>query len=273
MRSLMKATVVAVVVASTVGCTNKLPPVNAISYDRIQKVESEIKRQVSVYEARANNARSHPETDPARQAADAAGFICGAGLIDFDISSVVLDLTATTDTTASGSLGFSLPITGPVGSVGPSGSVSKEVNDTQELSLPLYPVLNSSYTKVDQSNKPAPIADVLFVLREALILGGTKDGICVYDYKFTDPKTDPGGTYKLALTITDDLKGGVDIKLSVVSLSASYENKSVTGNTLTVSFHQNNLPSKPIVLDESGNPKPGQGGNIGRGEPRQPAHR
>jgi hypothetical protein len=52
---------------SVSGCAKPLPPINAISADRIYQVNAEVKRQISVYEARANDARAHPNDDPARR--------------------------------------------------------------------------------------------------------------------------------------------------------------------------------------------------------------
>ncbi len=253
------------------GCAvNKTPPINAITSDRIYQVEAEIKRQISVYEAEANAAYLHPETDPARQAAAASGFVCGEGKIDFDVESVTLDLTTTVDTTASGSLGLTIPVIGPAGTIGPSGSLSRDVTNTQEISLPLYPAQNRNYVASPDA-APAPIADALFGLREALIKGATLQSVCFWDYNFKAPSTDKGGTYKLGLTITDDGKGGIDIKLAIVDFGANFEHKSATGNTITVSFQQRDIPKKaPSIDPKTGGPSLASGGGLGEGAPPAP---
>jgi hypothetical protein len=170
------------------------------------------------------------------------------------VISVSLDLTTTLDTTASGSLGFTIPIIGPTGTVGPSGSASHEVSNTQELSFPLFPVADSSFRMDTSTAAPAPIADAIFALREALIRSSALEAVCFYDFNYHDPKSDKGGTFKLGLTITDDGKGGVDVKLAVVDVGANYERKSVTGNTITIAFQQAKVPPKAPPLDKFGRP-------------------
>src|SRR5258708_452004 len=95
---------------SASSCSNRPAPVNAIGYSEIQKVVGEAKRQISIYQGRVNALRRDPASDSALTAAQHAGFVCSKGLIDFDIASVALDLTATTDTPTSAPLGLTIPI-------------------------------------------------------------------------------------------------------------------------------------------------------------------
>ena len=237
----MHRAALALAASGLVGCSQPSPPVNAISVPVISKVLGEIKREVSVYQSWANNWRMDPGHDPA----DVLNlhFVCGKGKVDFNIVSVAAELTATSEQSIGGSLGVTVPVVGPTGSIGPSAGTSRDVNNTQTMNFTLYPIDNPSFRMSNQDGKPAPIAEALRDLRTALIKGATSDGLCMYDYNHADPKSDKGHSYVLGLTVTDDTKGGVDIKLAIVSFSFNGETKSVTGNTLTVTFQQRDILS------------------------------
>jgi hypothetical protein len=224
-------------VSLLVGCATGLPAVNAIPADRIDQVLGEIKRQVSIYETRTGYLRLHPDADTAMTEARKAGFRCGSGLVDFELVSVKMELTTTTDKSYGGSIGFKVPVS--PGSVGGSVSGSREIEDTQELVFPLYNApVKTGYVYSGDNSKPSPISDALLNLRRSLILGATKPGVCFYTYDYRDPKSDEGGTYKLGLTVTDDAKAGIEVELGPVAAGGGGEVKSATGNTLTVSFRQ-----------------------------------
>jgi hypothetical protein len=94
---------------------------------------------------------------------------------------------------------------------------------------------------------------VLLALRDALVLSAMRFDFsanppkprppqpCFTDYNPDKPASDAGNTFKLALSITNDLTGGISIKVTVLNFSATGESKSTTGNTLTVSFIQHGL--------------------------------
>lgn len=232
------------------GCANRLPQINAIDVTRIGDVEGEVKRQLSVYQSTVNERRSKAE--PTEK------FICGKGKVDFDITTVQLQLATTLENTTSGSLGLTIPVS--AGSVGPSGAGSRDVTDAETLTFPIYPVHDPKFrVEPADAQKPAPISDVLLALRKALIQQAAAKRICVYDYDYTDPTHDAGGTYEMAFTAVNDLSGGVELKLAIVDFSATHDRKSTTGNTLTVTFHQVDLPDKPLAI-ENGVPVDNTGG-------------
>ena len=250
----MRYSFFAIAALSLAGCAQRPPPVNAISVPVISKVLAEIKREVSIYQALANGWRTDPQQDPAGVAN--LHFVCGSGKVDFDIISINAELTTTNDNTASGSLGLTIPIVGPTGSIGPKGGGSREVSNTQRMEFTLYPIDDPTFRITAPDNKSAPIAEALRDLRTALIRDAAAGGACMYDYNHADPKSDKGHSYTLGLTVTDDANGGIDIKLAIISLSVSGETKSVTGNTLTVTFQQRGIAR--------GDSKAGQPGVTGR---------
>jgi hypothetical protein len=104
--------------------------------------------------------------------------------------------------------------------------------------------------------KPAPIAEVLLSLREALINGAKKSPSskgpqpCFTDYNPDKPAADAGNTFKLGLSFTTDATGGLEIKVGILDLTATTEWKGTTGNTLTVSFVQRGLAKLQRAKDE-----------------------
>jgi len=235
----MSRVALAIAALGLVGCSQRPPPVNAISVPVISKVLGEIKREVSIYQSSANDWRTDPNRDPAD--VQNLHFVCGQGKVDFDIVSIAAELTATSEQNIGGSLEVTVPVLGPTGSIGPSAGTSRDVNNTQTMNFTLYPIDASNFRMGGPDGKPAPIAEALRDLRTALIKGATSEGACMYDYNHADPKSDKGHSYTLGLTVTDDTKGGIDVKLAIVSFSLNGETKSVTGNTLTVTFRQRDI--------------------------------
>jgi len=242
--------VVLLLALSASGCATKLQKVNAIPVDRIDEVVREVKRQVSVYHSQVNQLKMDPSQDRVLVEAKRRGFVCGEGKIDFEITSVTMTLATTETKSASGSIGFSIPVV-PAGSVGPSLSGSRTVDNVQELTIPLHTPLPGKNYVYPGNIEDAPIATVLLGLRKALIDGATGPGSCMVTYNFRDKPHDKGGTYKLGLTITTTGKASLDIKLAPVAASAAGEAKSVTGNTLLVSFRQAGVFKDP-ELDPGG---------------------
>jgi hypothetical protein len=233
------------------GCVHHpLPPINAIGVDRIAQVEGELKRQLSVYQSSVNVERS--TNGPAE-------YQCGNGSIDFDIASVQLNLTTTLESKDSGSLGATIPIS--IGSIGPSGNTSHDVSDLETLTFSLYPVHDRAFrVEPGDLTKPAPISDVLIALRKALLQNAKEKRICVFDYDYTadSPAKDAGGSYAIGVTIVDDNSVGVTLKLAIINVSATHEQKATTGNSLVVKFRQTNIPTK-VIIDANGIPNTGVG--------------
>lgn len=258
MRQLIFAPVVLAPLLS--GCAGLEP--TTISVSRIGSVVGDVKRQIAIYQTEAYYRHAHPDQDPARIQARAAGYKCGNGDVDFDIDTAAFDLLSTYDgtsaagVTAGGSFGG--------GSVSASFSSSLENNNTQELKFNLYPLHNYSGSDELDKSSPAPIADVLLALRDALILSSSKPGICAYDYNFRSQKSakpaggdqasggEPsasGNTFKIAVTITRDNKVSLAAGYSFISVLLSREDKTIEGNTITVTFVQQGLPSAGLPLD------------------------
>lgn len=246
------------------GCATQtgLPEVNAIPIDRTDVVVAEVKRQVSLYQYKVLELKQHPEQDTALVEAKRKKFVCGDGEVDFDLTSVLMTLTTTNSTGASGTVGAGFALS-PGNSIGPSLTASRTVDNTQELDFTLYPIpVEPTFTYTSEDTRSA-ISEALLNLRTSLIRGATYPGACLATYNWRDVKTDKGGSFKLGLTVTSDVKGGVDIKLAPVSANVSGEAKSVTGNTLTVSFQQAGIGKKV---------KPPHGRGLGAGIVNKPIH-
>ncbi|MGO6819722.1 hypothetical protein [Rhizobium brockwellii] len=254
----MKLKFLATIALSTAisSCASGLPKVNAISASRIDKVLSEIKRQLSVYESQALYLHQNPAKDADLADAQKAGLKCGKGRINFEITAIDAELTTTSSTSVGGSVSVGVVV--PGGSIGPSVSGSHAVEDTQKLKFSVYPdKVPPTFTY--SAEKSAPIADLLFKLRAGFLRTATQVGACYYTY---NPKSDNGGngnTYEIGLTVTDEGKGEVSIKLAPVEAGFNGEGKSVTGNTLTVHFAQRLDQRKSENED-------GKGGATPRGE-------
>jgi hypothetical protein len=219
-------------------CQTTPPPRQALDTAAIAAVQGEIKRQVGVYLLKsAHHAGGAPQD-----------YWCGHGDINFDISQVKAELTTTLETITNHS--GSAKITWGAVEIDPSGSVKGDATNTQVLDYNLWPLemarqMGLSGVKVEDE-KPAPIADVILGLRDALIASAKKSAspgpqACFTDYDPAKPGADAGNTFKLGLSFVSDKTGGLEIKVWVLDLTNTTEWKSTTGNTLTVSFVQRGL--------------------------------
>ena len=252
------------------GCAGHTPPLQVIDVHAIGAVQTEIKRQVGVYLAAAKagprvnvNGVMVPisQIDPEHRT-----FMCGAGAIGFDISSIKAELTTTTDTTTDLKAGLSIPV--DIVTLGPSGEAKREALDTETLDYNLWPLPESRqnpdvYTQgiSDEDVRNAPIARALRDLRDALISGALmydlsgptpqqrRPTACFTDYNPDKPSGDTGDIYKLGLSITNDVSGGISIKVAILTFGATGEAKSTTGNTLTVSFLQSGVQTLQALKD------------------------
>ena len=220
---------------------------NALSADELTRTIVEVKQQVQMYRDYIGYVRMHPEEDRARVVAAQQGFVCGNGRgLDFEIIAVKFDLTVTSQSKIAGAGGAALPIGSPVpvGNFGVSVGGSHTVNDTQQLVFNAYPdPAEPSEVRPDIDN--APLAEALVNLRDALLKAATGPGACMAPYNIYDEAKDPGHTFKLALMVTDTTTAGATVGLSIINVSSSAENQSITGNAITVTFKAAQLVKKP----------------------------
>lgn len=262
------------VVCLSACCSQSVQPIDVNS---ISAVQSAIKSQVGVYIAAAK-AYASPD-DPLSKDGPTVlindvptvlkkdDFQCGSGSIDFRLSAVKVELTTTVDATAGATLGLSIPLTGIT--LGPSVGLTKEALNQQTLDYNLWPLGNADQNSDLFANIPtvgdiknAPIARALLELRDALILSATTNDYstnpvkmravqpCFTDYNPATPRSDAGNLFKIALTITNDTKGSIAIGVAPLTFTPSGENKSSTGNTLSVSFVQRDLTCIQTLRDE-----------------------
>ena len=230
---------------------SQLPPVHTIDVNAVSAVQAEIKRQVGIYQ-RASAA------DRARRLAakpDKVDYWCGANGLDFEISSVKVDLLTSTDSTAKQNLGFKIPVS--AFTLGPTGTHSYEATNVQELIYNEWLVSRPGGAPDEtlvgpQSRAPsdrATLADILLALRNGLIEASRKSRpplapngpqacFTAYNQAPDKAKDDPGDTIKIAFTAVGDATAGVSLDLGVASLGGSYEGKNTGSSTLTVSFRE-----------------------------------
>ena len=222
-------------------CNTVSTPKQALNEKAIAVVQADIKRQIALYMA-----VPPPDTH-------AMQFWCGSGNIGFDISQVKAELTVTNEAIDNGGVKATIPL---VVSVGPSGSLKRDVTNTQVLTYNLWPVAGDKQPSVAPGDlKSAPIAATLVALRDALIEGASKSATgpqaCFTDYNPDKPSGDSGDAFKIGLTFVNDATLGLELKLSVLGLTATHEVKGTTGNTLTVSFVQRGLKDIQTLQDEA----------------------
>ena len=230
---------------------SQLPPVHTIDVNAVSAVQAEIKRQVGIYRQAAAADRA------GRQASkpDKRDYWCGANGLDFEITSVKVDLLTSTDHTTKENVGFKIPVS--AFTLGPSVTHSYQATNVQELVYNEW-VVSGARDAPDEtlvgpqsratSNK-ASLADILMALRSGLIEASRKSRpplasngpqACFTAYSQVAGKAsdDPGDTIKIAFTAVGDTTAGVSLDLGVASLGGSYEGKNTGTSTLTVSFRE-----------------------------------
>ncbi|MBN8994316.1 MAG: hypothetical protein J0H94_03755 [Rhizobiales bacterium] len=226
---------------STAGCLS-LPqrPTQALTPTLITRTVLDVKRQVQIYQDYVGYLVAHPSEDRDKQEAANRGFWCGKGSIDFEISSIKFDLTATTSTTATASAGATLPIVGAgvPGSIAPSGQLSHAATNKQQLVFTVFPVAHTAVLSWPIDISKAQIAVALIGLRKALIDAATySNAACMADYNIQ--KREPTDqTFVMAIEVSDGGQAGFNVTLGVVKAGLTGEAKSVSGNTITVAFRQ-----------------------------------
>ncbi len=202
----------------------------------LNAVQSDIKRQIGVYML----AVAHDELAP-KEKAETTSFECGSGNIDYDITSVKVDLLVTGEgINKDGATGLIAKV------LTPTLSGSKDTTATSELVYSIWPIEFKNQPKSFQGEAAsfdpatlngAPVARALLELRAALIKQASQTP-CFTDFNLPSPSTDAGNSYKLSLNVVKDGSVGVGI---LAVLSGSVEAKETLGNTLTINFAQSHL--------------------------------
>jgi hypothetical protein len=262
------------------GCaTQKLQPIDLAS---VSAVQAKIKEQVGLYMKAASYLALADRNYGAVVILNgkpieipATAFSCGSGRIDFRISAIKAELVTSLDKTTAAKIGLTLPIV-PV-TLGPSAGITNDTLNAQTLDYNLWPLAASDQTfllpikhwpesspdydaLIPALNK-APIAIALLELRNALILAATKTDYltskqreaqpCFTDYNPTSPSADAGNSFKLQLQVTSDPSVGITIGVPPLNLSFTQDNKSVSGNTLTVTFVQRGVKHLQVLRDQA----------------------
>jgi hypothetical protein len=238
-----------------------------VDISTVPKIQADLKRQIGVYIAAVAARESYLKAHPS----DGAIYWCGNGSLDFQITSVKLDLTTSLDKSDTISGSATVPLV--TGSVGPSVSGTADIANSQELTFTEYAfnpaaqpdeIRNLSFT--DKDLESAPIAQSLLALRNGLIAASRKSPqgakgpqACFSDVPIetlligADPPkagtTDAGNSFKLGVTITDSASEGITLKLGPVSLGNTLNQKMVEANAITVGF-------KPVHLLTADNQAP-----------------
>ena len=253
------------------GCHSSLPVRQAITADGIANVQWEIKRQIGVYNAWLSQNKAEEDKEQKKRA-----YLCGAGSINFDIASIDVSLTTAVENKSGPSV--SGKTTGFV-TFKPNWGNSTDATNTQELDYTLWPVDYSLPAKYAQAVTGsdldhAPLAKALIDLRSGLIKGAqlptlekptdVHEGgrgvplagkkiwapVCFTDYNPDKPSDDPGYQFKLQVSFVDDTTYGFEIVVWLIDFSSTTENKSTTGNTITVNFAQTGVKDLQILADE-----------------------
>ncbi len=262
-------------------CCSSIRP---IDLSAISAVQDDINRQVGVYissekyPVQVSVLQPDQKTSvlyPVGQAPlppnvdESERFLCGSsGDIRFDVFQIKADLTTTLNT----SIGATLSASPPVGvlTVGPSLGGSSSTTNSQDLVYQVWPIPYGSHRNAPLANAPvsnedldrAPIAKVLFALRQALVLQSLawdfsknpavrkpKLKPCYTDYDPLKPETNTANIFTLSLSVVNDINAALAIKAPVVSLGITADRKSTTGHTLTVSFDQPGLEDVQAAQD------------------------
>jgi len=202
-------------------------------------------------------------------------YLCGSGNINFDITSIKVALITADEHITNPSL--SGKSTGVV-TFTPNAADKTDVTNTQELDYTLWPVdfaVPDKYVAAvsEEDLKRAPLAKALADLRQGLIKGaqlpplsppsnGQPGGtsiptmdkkiwapVCFMDYNPSKPTDDSGYQFKLQMNFVNDTTYGFGISVWLISFSDTTENKSTTGNTLTVSFEQSETKNLQVLAD------------------------
>jgi hypothetical protein len=247
MRMLLGTLAVPACLSVLAGCQTVPAKRQALDATAIAAVQGEIKRQLGVYMRDAAN----------RPVPNKREFWCGTGNVDFDVSQVKVELTTTLEKITNHSAGMKAPW-GAL-EIDPSGTVKGDATNTEVLDYNLWPLEMKRQQEIlkgpRKDEKPAPIADAILALRDALIASAEKTAPgpqpCFTDYDPAKPASDAGNSFKLGLSFVSDKTAGLEIKIGHLDITNTAEWKSTTGNTLTVSFVQRGLADMQRARDKA----------------------
>lgn len=234
-------------VAVLSGCGTATDKSVAIPESLIEKTQADIARQLAIYQVYAAKARQS-ET---QQQVDPKAFWCGAGNIDFEVSSVKVDLLTTVDDTTSASLSISPPLPKGTAIVPKFGGSGENIN-TQELTYTLY-LLPDEYMPKGTvgSLDSSEIAKVILSERKALRNSALRklhpetQG-CIADFNPQKP-IDANGQLQLAIKAISDGNGGVTFSLGILNANLGNDLKRTTGSTMTINFVQTGLAEGSFI--------------------------
>jgi hypothetical protein len=170
---------------------------------------------------------------------------CGNGLIDFDITSVKLEILTTLDSSANGGIDIGPIVSGGGTTFAAGVGAGRSISNTQELVLATDLLPNRAFAYAGtETVESAPIAGSLINLRNALIKAAEiENRVC---FKTTQ-NAKVGNTYKIAISVEESTNGDIELGLAPLIVTTSGENKSTTGNTLTVSFEPHVFTSEEVA--------------------------
>lgn len=212
------------------GCAGHIE--KPIPVNQLSSAFGDIKRQLLIYELKV--APLHPgqlSTENDTSAAKMRRLGCGSGAFHIVITEINLSLITSSTTDAGGSVGFAAP----VGAIPVSASVygSRSTANSQALEINMLPVSTSKISLSEKElSEPAPISDQLLNIRDSLIRSAEMSGKCLA----VNNKSIPGNTYKIGIEITDVGGAKANVTLAPIDIGISGQNKSVTGNQITVEF-------------------------------------
>ena len=171
---------------------------------------------------------------------------CGDGYVQFNITSVNMEFSASTDTSNGGNLGFKIPF-GPVAAGSKVGAtLSQSVQNTlnQKITYLYKPPTLKDFEKVItqqtdfsdpakfvQARQSAVILPMLNVLRDGIIKA-TQHFPCFHSLG----QNDPDQKLTVSVGITKNVKAGGEVNFYLISAGANHDAKNNAANLITVSF-------------------------------------
>jgi hypothetical protein len=260
------------------GCGRSIQPLNVIDTSMIGPVLSSIKREVGIYLMYQNNppktvtqpaaivnfakpagaSKAAPPEPPAARWAGCAG----GSPPNFLIQSVKINFAISQDASLTGGVSATIPLAMTGTSFGLGGTASSDKADTETLEFTEYPdnAFNKNYSDPNAGD-PGELALALISLREGL-LRAANDGPCFTDLDPLAKPTDPPhqNTFTMGFTLTRQTGTTATLTLTAIGLNAGGNLKSVSGNTITVTFGQApgttprfaRVPLRPAVIAKPG---------------------
>jgi len=217
----------------------------------IDQVILRTKQEVAYYQQRQAVWEADPPADPP---GDPPGCASPTG-IDFVISKIKLDLTATHDNKSNGSLGLEIPYASGLGKIGPSFAPSVEYDNTQELTWFAYPTTNT-FANVQIPGivqRHLSIAPTLIAFRNALIQEAANKP-CL---KLRDPNSNDADTLSINFAVKRDQDTDLGFSFAILNANAEYDRSSNLAHAIVVTFVPCTTPSIRAGQCPTRSPVPG----------------